>query len=238
MTKRAQLAGGLLILGLVACGAPFHDSFIGPIDGTLDVTTMESPAPARPPYRIQPGDGLAIRFYRNPELNTDVTVRPDGMISLPLVDDVPAADRTPLALGGDLEARYTGELAVPDVTVIVTTFAAQKVFVGGEVETAGEQDLGAGLTMLSAIEKAGGFKNSARVNQVILIRRGEDGRPRGRSIDFEDIVSGEHPEGDVVLQAFDVVVVPKSSIANVNVFVEQYIARNIPVSPAWLALAF
>ena len=55
---------------------------------------------------------------------------------------------------------------------------------------------------------------------------------------YEDVVGGEHPEGDVVLQAFDVVVVPKSSIANVNVFVEQYIARNIPVSPAWLALAF
>jgi protein involved in polysaccharide export with SLBB domain len=90
--------------------------------------------------------------------------------------------------------------------------------------------------MLSAIQAAGGFKNSARVDQVILIRRGPDGRPQGRSLDFQEIVGGEHPEGDVVLQAYDVVVVPKSSIANVNVFVEQYITRNLPGGTAWMNL--
>jgi protein involved in polysaccharide export with SLBB domain len=228
---------GSVVLGclIAACGAPFRDHHGGHIDGGLSVQTMATlPAPA--PYQIQAGDELTIKFYRNPELDTDLIVRPDGMISMPLVDDIAAAGSTPQALGETLEARYAGELAVPDVTVIVKKFGGQRVWIGGDVETPGEFELTPGLSMAGAIQKAGGFKDSARVSQIVLIRRGADGKPRGTSIDLTDVVGGTHPEQDVVLAPYDIVVVRRSSVGNMNTFVDLYISRNIPASAYWAAL--
>jgi polysaccharide export outer membrane protein len=226
----------LLTITVTGCGAPFRDDFASPIDGTLTVQPMDTPRPAAPPYLIQNGDSLAIRFYRNPELNNDVVVRPDGMISLPLIDDVPAEGLTPQDLGKNLEGRYQGELAVPDVTVIVSKFGGQRVFVGGEVDKTAELDLVPGLTVLSAIMKAGGFKNSARIDQVILIRREADGKPKGTSLDLTDVVGGTHPEQDVELRPYDIVVVPRSTVSDVNTFMDLYITRNLPFGPLWIRL--
>jgi protein involved in polysaccharide export with SLBB domain len=224
-----------LVFALGACGAPFRDYWAGEIDAGLDVQTLEMAGTKRAPYRIQAGDTLSIKFYRNPELDTELVVRPDGMISLPLVDDEIAMGRTPQALGDAIEARYVGELAVPQVTVIVTEFGGQRVWVGGDVQTPGELELTPGLTLLASVQKAGGFLNSARVDQVILIRRGLDGKPLGRSIDLTDVYGGQHPEDDVLLEPFDIVVVPRSAVGNVNTFVELYITRNIPGGSFWAA---
>jgi protein involved in polysaccharide export with SLBB domain len=222
-------------LGLAACGAPFRDHYGGQIDGGLKVETLATPH-VLAPYQIQAGDELSIKFYRNPELDTELIVRPDGMISLPVVDDVAAVGASPQALGETLEARYRGELAVPDVTVIVTKFGGQRVWIGGDIETPGEYELTPGLTMAGAIQKAGGFKDSARVSQIVLIRRGPDGRPRGASLDLTDVVGGKHPEQDVALSAYDIIVVRRSSVGNMNTFVDQYITKNIPASAYWAVL--
>jgi protein involved in polysaccharide export with SLBB domain len=222
------------MLTLAACGQPFRDHMRGPIKGTLQADTLENGHPAPPPYRIQRGDSLAIRFYRNPELNIDLVVRPDGMISLPLINDVAAADTSPQDLGRKLEGLYKTELAVPDVAVIVTKFAGQRIYIGGEVTTPGEQELPAGLTMYGAIVKAGGFKNTARLNQVILIRKGADGKLGGKSFDLTEVHGGVHPELDVALEPYDIVVVPRSAVGNVNTFMELYITRNLPAGGVWL----
>src|SRR5262245_59044784 len=134
MRARINVVASLIILA-TACGNPLRDRLASPIEGTLQVDTMATARPESAAYRIQNGDSLAIRFYRNPELNNDVVVRPDGMISLPLIDDVPAAGTSPQDLGKTLEQRYQGELATPDVTVIVAKFGAERIFVGGEVNT-------------------------------------------------------------------------------------------------------
>ena len=224
----------LLILTLAACGQPFRDHMRGPIKGTLQADNLEAGYPPPPPYRIQRGDSLAIRFYRNPELNIDLVVRPDGMISLPLINDVAAADTSPQDLGRKLEGLYKSELAVPDVAVIVTKFAGQRIYIGGEVTTPGEQELPAGLTMYGAIVKAGGFKSSARLNQVILIRKCGDGKLGGKSFDLTEVHGGTHPEFDVALEPYDIVVVPRSAVGNVNTFMELYITRNLPAGGVWL----
>jgi len=234
MSMGRRVVVGLVILGIAACGTPFRDHTRGPIKGTLQADTLASGQPSPPPYRIQRGDALAIRFYRNPELNIDLVVRPDGMISLPLINDVSAADSTPQELGRHLEGLYKRELAVPDVAVIVTKFAGQKIFIGGEVTTPGEQELPSGLTMYGAITRAGGFKNSARVNQVILIRKGPDGKLGGKSFDLSEVHGGTHPELDVALEPYDIVVVPRSAVGNVNTFMELYITRNLPAGGIWL----
>jgi protein involved in polysaccharide export with SLBB domain len=183
------------------------------------------------PYLLQVGDTIGVRFYNNTDLNEELVVRPDGQISLQLIGDVAAAGRTPAELGAALQEAYRGELAVPRVTVIVRSNSGQRIHVGGEVEEAGVFALSGGLTAFRAIQEAGGFRTTAHRKQVILIRRDDNGRAVGYTIDMRPIANGEQPQEDVPLHASDVVFVPRSKIANVNLFVEQYITNNIPTVP-------
>jgi protein involved in polysaccharide export with SLBB domain len=179
---------------------------------------------------LQVDDLIAVKFYRSPEMDEDVVVRPDGMISLQLIGDVTAAGQSPQALSAELVRRYHGELTEPRISVIVRKPGGQRIYVGGEVGNQGELVLEGGLTLFQAIQKAGGFAKTARRDQVILVRRDANGSASGTSIDVEPIESGEHPEQDVPLHPYDVVFVPRSTIANVNLFVEQYIRNNLPIS--------
>lgn len=228
----------VLALAVSACGGPFKDHFAGPIDGTLHVTPLSEGAPKLRPYRIQLGDSLDVKFYRAPELDSELKVRPDGMISLPLLDDVEAAGHTPQALSDELERKYGSELYNPSVTVAVTEFAGQRVYVGGQVESPGEYELPPGMTLMQAIQKAGGFKDDARKAQTILIRREGNEAPKGTSIDLAMVESGLHPGVDVELAPYDIVHVPRSSIGNTNLFVEQYITRNLPGGFWWANALF
>jgi polysaccharide export outer membrane protein len=196
------------------------------------------PPPSPEPYVLQVGDLIAVKFYRNPELNEEVTVRPDGKISLQLMDDVPAAGLSPAALGEELARRYEPELKEAHVNVIVKTFASHRIFVAGEVGRQGTVELGSGLTLYRAIQQAGGFLKSANRKQVVLIRRDPGGKEIGHAIDLRAVESGEEPAADVVLQAQDVVFVPRSRIANVNLFVEQYVRNNLPVQNVGLGFPF
>jgi protein involved in polysaccharide export with SLBB domain len=133
-------------------------------------TAPLSPPPAPPPpgpYVLEPGDTLALRFNRNPELNDDEVIRPDGMISLQLIDEVHAAGMTASQLSDELQKRYASELAHPQVKVIVKSFTKQRVSVAGEVTTPGEQPLLDGLTLSQAINHAGGFLKTANRSQVV-----------------------------------------------------------------------
>lgn len=194
------------------------------------------PAPAPGPYVLQPGDTLAVRFNRNPELNEEVIIRPDGMISLQLIDEVHAAGMTASALSSELHQRYAGELAHPEVKVIVKTFTKQRVSIAGEVTTPGVQPLLDGLTLSQAIHHAGGFLKTANRSQVVVIRRYASGQVEGHTVDLSHVEGGDRPGDDVVLQPLDQVFVPKTQIANVNVWVEQYIKNNIPINSLGLGL--
>jgi protein involved in polysaccharide export with SLBB domain len=179
------------------------------------------------PYVIRPGDGLGVRFYRTPELNVDVLVRPDGKISLDFVGDVQAAGLTPEQLSRTLSERYAGELSNARVTIVVQSFGGQ-VYVGGEVKGPSAAAFTAGLTALQAIDLAGGFLDTARRDSVILIRREGTGF-RGYRLALDKVLSGEDLSADTYLQPSDVIHVPKTFIANVNVFVDQWIRKNLPV---------
>jgi protein involved in polysaccharide export with SLBB domain len=188
----------------------------------------------RPPdYYIQPGDEMDIKFYFNPELNQTVFVRPDGKISLPLVDDVQAAGLAPSELDALLTQAYAQELRKPMVTVIIKTFTSQRVFVGGEVGRPGVVELTAGMTALQAVIAAEGFKDTAKPEGVIVIRSGAGtDAPIPIRVDLEESIDGETTVGDIPLQAFDVVYVPKTWIANANLFVKQYI-RDLILFRGW-----
>jgi protein involved in polysaccharide export with SLBB domain len=178
-------------------------------------------------YALKPGDFIDIRFYKTPELNVEVPVRGDGKVSLEPVGDVQAAGLTPGELAHDLTTRYAKELTNPRVTVIVRGFGGQ-VFVGGEVKNPAVVTLTNGMTALQAIDAAGGFVNTGERSTVVLMRR-EDGRYRGHLLPLDKALSGEDTSVDVALEPGDIVDVPKSRIANADLFVEQYIRNLLPV---------
>jgi len=200
--------------------------------GTYPTVVEVSTQPADlPPYRLQIGDQLSIKFYRNPELNQEVAVRPDGKISLPFVDEILCAGMTPAELDADLTKRYRGELTIPDITVIVKAFGGNKVYIDGEVDRQGVLELTGGMTLRQAIAAAGGVTDEAHKQLVVLIRTDSSGNRTGHALNFADIRAGISPEADIPLQPYDVVYVPKSDIANANVAMSQYIPKMLPIRP-------
>ncbi len=209
--------------------------------------TQQTASPLRPrvpayheqEYRIAPGDNLVIRLYYHPELNTEVWVRPDGHISLELVGEIKVSGLTPAILDTLLQMRYRQRLVDPEVAVIVKSSAAQKVFVGGEVESPGLVPYDNGLTIMSAVFQAGGFRSSAKSSAIVVLRR----NPRNGSVatlvyDVRGALRGRLAAANVELYPFDIVYVPKSGIARANQFVDQYIDGLLPVGTlsgfAWL----
>ena len=217
----------VLVLGAGACGPKPP---VRPVTGdALYPTLGENPTPPLEPYVLQVGDELSIKFYTNPELNEEVKVRPDGMVSLQLIDDVQAAGRTPAQLDAELTRRYTGELADPQISVLVKKAAGQRVYVAGEVKKQGVMPLAGGLTLYQALQRAGGFAETAHRKQVVLIRKGPDGVPVGKIVDVRPVEDAYDPTLDLPLRPLDIVYVPRSKIADVDLFVKQYIRDALPI---------
>jgi polysaccharide export outer membrane protein len=179
-------------------------------------------------YTINTGDVLAVKLFYNPDLNEEVVVRPDGRISLQLVGEIVAAGQTPAQLTKQLTERYSKEVRDPRVTVIVKSFAAQKVYVEGEVGRPTLLDLTTRTTILQSIAAAGGFKDTARVNEVILIRRGPDNKPLAIPVNLKLALNGSDMSQDLPLMPYDLVYVPRSPISNADLWVEQNIDKLLP----------
>jgi protein involved in polysaccharide export with SLBB domain len=177
-------------------------------------------------YLIETGDSLEIKFRETPELDNVVTVRPDGLISLQIVGDVPAAGLTPELMRQALVSAYSAELTKPDIAVIVRSFSGNSIYVGGEVFAPGRVPLTGRVTTLNAIILAGGFKDTAD-QQRVVVRHGDG---TCCEYDLKSVLKCEGKGQDIQLRPYDVVYVPKSKIAKVNLFVEQYIDKVIPFS--------
>ena len=183
-----------------------------------------APSQAQKPvvYSIAPGDELDIKFFYNPELNETITVRPDGLISLQLIDEIQAAGLEPAKLDQKLTDLYSRELRKPVLTVIVRSFSRQRIYVGGEVTTPGLIELPAGMTALQAIFQSGGFRETADPAETLVIRKGENNEPIPLRIDLAALM-GANGGNDFQLRPDDIVYVPKSAIANANKFIDEYI---------------
>lgn len=181
------------------------------------------------PYRVQINDVLEFLFFKNTELNQTQTVGPDGMVSLQLIGSVQVVGRTVEDITGEVTKRYAKELVQPQVTVAVKEFSGLKVYVGGEVNQPGMQVYRGGLTALQAVVAAGGFKTTASLSSVVLIHKGPQGEPVAALVDLSRVLKHAEVERDVALAPADIVFVPRSGIANVNLFVEQYFKNNLPI---------
>jgi len=181
-------------------------------------------------YLIQPGDQLGIEFYLNPDFNDDIVVRPDGMITLRLIGDIPAAGLTPARLSQQLDKDYLHELREPNAAVHVKNMPSRQVYVAGEVGKPGAVALNPGMTALQAIASTGGLTPESGDTEV-LIRRDFCGSPQRTDIDLKAAMKSPAQGEDIALLPRDILVIPRSGIANVDLWVDQHIRKLIPVKP-------
>ena len=219
--KYVVLLPAFAIIGLLAACSSQQE--IRKIPPPSPLATIQ-PTPA---YIIRPGDQLDIKFFYNPELNESVTVRPDGKISLQLVDEIQAGGLEPSELDEFLTEKYAMELRKPVITVIVRSFEGQRIYVGGEVNNQSEMTLPAGMTILQAVFQAGGFMETASPENTILIRQGPNKEPIPIQIDLKNALYGKGDAVNLMLKPNDIVYVPKSAIAEANKWVNQYIEKLI-----------
>ena len=219
---RAVACLGTMLLSLAAPATVAAQSVTPP------ATASQADTPS--PYRLAPGDTIAIKLFYNPELNEQMPIRPDGMISLPLLGEVTAAGRTTEELRAHLTERYGVVVKLPELSVIVQSFGTQKIYVGGEVGRPGEVAFIPGMTTLQAVILAGGDRRTASTRNVVIVRDQGTETPQLLLVDLKAVVAKTRAVADLRLQPRDIVFVPMSGIAKVNNFVTQYIKDVIPMS--------
>jgi polysaccharide biosynthesis/export protein len=175
-------------------------------------SVSERPAAAKPvasaespDYKIGPQDVLRIDVWKEPEISRSVPVRPDGKVSLPLLNDVQAAGLTAEQLANTIRDGLTKFITSPQVTVIVTEINSRRVYCNGEVTKPGAMLLLPNMTVLQALSSCGGFTQFARVKNIYILRS-EHGQQAQHPFNYKDVVKGKSP--DVQLQPGDVIVVP------------------------------
>jgi polysaccharide export outer membrane protein len=164
-------------------------------------------ATADPNYVIGPEDVIDVNVWKEPDVSRTVPVRPDGKISLPLLNDVQAAGLTPAQLGAQITASLKKYVTDPQVTVIVTAINSQRIYILGEVTRPGAFPLLPGTTVLRGLSSAGGFTQFAKMKGIYVLRL-EDGKQTKYPFNYKDVVSGKRPEQDILLKAGDTIVVP------------------------------
>ena len=230
-TVRSFFGTALAILAVAApLAACVPNLGVPPED--LAKTAAVQPTTAPQAYVLAPGDNIEVKFAYVPDLNQAQIIRPDGKISLPLVHDVQAAGMTPTELQDSLLKKYQDTaLKSPELVVIIRDFISNKIYIGGEVGQPGVQPMLTPTTVLQAILAANGFKSTARANEVLLIRQRAGGGYDWQVLNLENALAGKDFAANIPLAPRDVIYVPRSDIANFDVFVDQYMRQVLPIAP-------
>jgi polysaccharide export outer membrane protein len=211
MTSTWKVAfAALILIGSIALAqdAPAQPAASPASDTTAanKTTPAASTSPAGPTYVIGPEDVLHIAVWKEADLTATLPVRPDGKISLPLLDDVQAAGLTPKQLAVSVTEKLKKYIADPRVTVVVTSINSKRVFLVGEVMHPGATSMLPNMTVLQALSSAGlsQFANTKR----IYVLRTENGKQRKLPVNYRQLVKGERIEQNYLLQPGDTIVVP------------------------------
>jgi polysaccharide biosynthesis/export protein len=178
-------------------------------DGPGKTSPAEPPksAVADPNYIIGAQDVISVSVWKEAELTREVPVRPDGKISMPLLNDVQAAGLTPSQLADQITVGLKKFVTDPQVTVIVAQINSQRVYILGEVTRAGAYPLLPQMTFLQALSSAGGFTIFANVKKIYLLRE-ENGKQQRYPFDYKQVIAGKNSEQNIILRAGDTIVVP------------------------------
>jgi protein involved in polysaccharide export with SLBB domain len=222
LTARA-LVNLLMLSGFCLAGCALHTNIVP--------SHVEGFAPwvdDTPQHKLASGDEIELKFLFNTELNDKLTIGPDGRVTVPLLGPVQAEGMTIPAFTGQLEKAYASKLRVPNLDVVMRNYGSSRIFVGGEVKAPGVLAMAGPTDVLQGVLLAGGFLASARSDEVVVIRRRPDHTPMLRTVDVHHMIGHADPNDDFPLQSADVVYVPKSSIAEFDQFIDQYINQALP----------
>ncbi len=227
----------VFILGVLLASLPVVAAAQNPGTPRVEVSgggARQTPSAAKDLYRLSAGDVIEIRFFFDPELNETVQIRPDGRMSLQLIGELEIAGKTVEEVSQGLEQAYLKHLKSPRVNVHVRTFAAQKVYVTGEVVRPGVIMMPGELTLMAAIGEAGGIKPTGNVRSVVLIRKGPDDRPVAREVALSR-GSKLTEDAELVLRPYDIIMVPETKITKLDRWVDQHVKQ---LNPGILMLGF
>jgi len=210
MTKVTKLAV-LIMGGLLASGTWAQTDGSAKNARTNQAPTESVPksvpkSVAGPDYVIGADDNLHISVWKEPDLTTSLPVRPDGKISLPLLNDVQAAGLTPMQLADSITEKLKKYIADPRVTVVVTAMNSRRIYVLGEVLHTGAVPLLPNMTVLQALATAG-FTQFANVKGIYVLRT-ENGKQVKLPFNYKQVVKGADPRQNIALKPGDTVVVP------------------------------
>ncbi len=186
-----------------------------------------------PAYRFFPGDSIEVIVHSAPELNRTAEIGPDGRVVLPLIGNVMVASQTDGEIANTIADAYAQNVLVsPIIEVRRAALGPQNIIVGGEVNAPGLVEMTGPIGALEAVMLAGGFQNSAARGDVVVLRREPGGRLMMRVVNLHDALDGEPGADNVQLRRHDIVFVPRSTIAEVTNFVEQYVYGVLPLDQA------
>ncbi len=188
-----------LLLG-AACATAYQTPFVW-----VEEWREPTPTPSDGGYVIGIGDALNVQVWEQEKLSAHVRVRTDGQVSLPFLNDVPAAGMTPVALARDLEGRLKQFIVSPQVTVAVDEARPLSVSVLGQVGEPGLHNLDPGAGVAQALAAAGGLKDFAKKDRIFVLRSGA--APARIRMTYDGITAGMGPAAALRLRAGDVVVV-------------------------------
>lgn len=201
-TKLCTLA--TLIAVTISIGTAAAQS-VAPTVATGAVTA----APVPPPdYVIGADDVLSIVFWRESDMSADVVVRPDGRISIPVVNDVVAMGLTPEQLRQRLTTEASRYVEDPNVSVVVKEIKSRRVFIMGQVAKAGPYPLMAPLTVMQLIALAGGLEEFAKQEDIVILRQEPGGTPSSIRFNYRDVMKRKNLRQNIELKPGDTVIVP------------------------------
>ncbi len=205
--KKWLVRMALIVLIATSCAHSQDARKTPPASGTTAKPAPEAKSASAEEYRIGPQDLVRIDVWKEPDISRTIPVRPDGKISLPLMNDVQAAGLTAMELAGSIREGLSKYITSPQVTVTVTEINSRRVYVTGEVMRPGAQPLLPNMTALQALTSAGGFTQFARTKSIYILRN-EDGKQVKHPFNYKAVLDGKHPEDNIQLQPGDVIVVP------------------------------
>lgn len=197
-----------ILLSCAAFGGQANDS--GKTKGQSAPSAQQpgpSVQPNDPSYQIGPEDMLNINVWKEPDVSGNVPVRPDGKISLPLLNDVQAAGLTPIQLAAKIQDGLKQYITDPRVTVTVTNVNSKRIFLMGEVNRPGAYPLLPNMTVLQALSSAGGFTQFSNLKKIYVLRT-DQGKQLKLPFNYKAAINGTSPEQNYMLKAGDTIVVP------------------------------
>ncbi|HTV55788.1 MAG TPA: polysaccharide biosynthesis/export family protein [Terriglobia bacterium] len=201
----------LFILAFLLPGlfCPAQDAKLVGTAAAADSSVTASPArslAAPDSYVIGASDELTVTVWKEPTLSGSLLVRPDGMISVPLLGDVTAAGLTPLQLADQIAARLRKYIQDPNVSVVMTQINSKKIYLLGEVAKKGPVEMTPDMTLLEAIASAGGLTDYANSKKIYILR-GEAGKQQKIPVHYKQALKG-NSQSNIALRAGDTIVVP------------------------------